>query len=249
MMPRSQADSGPVVLRNAKRTDNAQNDIQSVGSNAAPLTPDQIIHHLRTSSPHPEVVCVAEFTKFTSSQNTDLLPALWQYIVANRNSNNKEVLVAVGSAIRKYISALPMLQMGELATLLDSGSRSPLPIASEIEVAKMVYRCFESEPPAANDPQPALASNLWEVAQAYINPRVLLRDKYATAASLAILAIVSMRSSLAEPALQAVRECPYGWFKDVVRDDLGELQRAWSGKHADAASWLESKVRLVCDFN
>ena len=98
--------------------------------------------------------------------------------------------------------------MGELAVLLEAGHRSPLPIELEIEVAKMIYRNFEVHPPVVVDPQSELAQRLWEMVQAYVNPRILLRDKHSAAASLAIEAIVSMRSPLAVQAWQAAVDVP-----------------------------------------
>ena len=80
-------------------------------------------------------------------------------------------LLALRAAIRKYIAIMPMEQMGELAALLETGHRSPLPIDLEIEVAKMVYRNFEVHPPVVADPQPELAQRFWDMVQAYINPR------------------------------------------------------------------------------
>ena len=137
---------------------------------------------------------------------------------------NFTFLVGVAAAIRKYIAIMPMDRMGELAALLETGHRSTLPIDLEIEVAKMVYRNFEVHPPIIADPQPELAQRFWEMAQAYINPRLLLRDKYSAATSLAIEAIVSMRSPLAEQACQAANTCPYRWFAELVSDDLDDLR-------------------------
>jgi hypothetical protein len=104
---------------------------------------------------------------------------------------------------------MPTDRMGELAVLLESGHRSPLPIDLEIEVAKMIFRNFDVHPPVATDTQPELAQRLLEMVHAYVNPRILLRDKHSAAASLAIEANVAMRSSLAVEALQAAAQCPY----------------------------------------
>jgi hypothetical protein len=176
--------------------------------------------------------------RFDPSQHEVLLPLLWQYILDHRNSNDRDELVAVGAAIRKYVAIMPMDGMSELAALLETGHRSPLPIEVEIEVAKMVYRNFEVHPPVAADPHPELAQRFWEMVQAYINPRILLRSKHSAATALGIEAIVSMRSPLAQQACQAANTCPYRWFAELVSDDLDDLHEQWSGKSADAAAWL-----------
>jgi hypothetical protein len=73
----------------------------------------------------------------------------------------------------------------------------------------------------------------------YLNPRVLLRDKCASAASLAIEAIVAMRSPLAGIALRKATACPYQWFAELVCDEIDGLYEKWQGKNADAARWLD----------
>lgn len=231
-------------------------DPQSVPPNMTlPLAPpagnnevaaDQLLHQFADASVNPPYVllCAIELAHFDPSQRQVLLPLLWQYILDHRNSNDRDELVAVGAAIRKYVAILPMERMGELATVLESGHRFPLPIELEIEIAKMVYRNFEVHPPVVADPHPELAQRLWEMVQAYINPRVLVREKCSAATSLAIEAIVSMRSSLAEQAWLAAAACPYRWFAELVSDDLDELQERWSRKNPEAVAWL-SELRTI----
>ena len=245
-----QTDRGPLFLRNAEGPDRDTIDAQSVPSRTVPsldttadsaeFTADQLLGELTSADANPpcSLLSIIELTHFDPSQCQVLLPLLWQYILDHRNSNDRDELVAVGAAIRKYVAIMPMDRMGELATVLESGHRFPLPIDLEIEVAKMVYRNFEVHPPVAADPQPELARRLWEKVQAYINPHVLLRDKYSAVTSLAIEAIVSMRSPLAEQAWQAAASCPYSWFAELVSDDLNELLERWSRKSADAVAWL-----------
>ncbi len=245
-----QTDKGPLFLRNAEEAGRDTSDPQSVPSRSVPsldatadsaeVAPDQLLRQLTDTGANPpcSLLCTIELTRFDPSQRQALLPLLWQYILDHRNSNDRDDLVAVGAAIRKYVAIMPMDRMGELAVVLETGHRSPLPIDLEIEVAKMIYRNFEVHPPVAADPHPELAQRLWEIVQAYINPRVLLRDKCPAVASLAIEAIVSMRSPLAEQAWQAAVACPYRWFAELVGDDLDELQERWSSENRDAAAWL-----------
>lgn len=247
-----QTEEGPLLLRNVQRSDRGSIDPQLIPSNASQsfgattdsdeltLTADHLLRQLIDAVPNPSssLICTVELTRFDPSERQALLPLLWQYILDHRNSNNRDELIAVGAAVRKYIAIMPIDRMGELAILLESGHKSPLSIELEIEVAKMIYRNFEAHPPAFADPQPELAQRLWEMVQAYINPRILLRDKHSAATSLAIEAIVSMWSPLAEQAMHAAVACPYHWFAELVSDDLNDLHETWSGKNPDAASWL-----------
>jgi len=243
-------DKGPLLLRNADGPVTRTSDSQFISStksssfhaasDSAELTADELLRQLSDagSNPPSKLLCAAEMIRFDASQHEALLPLLWQYILAHRDSNNREELVATGAAIRKYIAIMPMDRMGELAVLLESGHRSTLPIDLEIEVANMVFRNFEVHPPVAIDTQPELAQRLWEMVRAYVNPRILLRDKHSAVASLAIEAIVAIRSSLAARAWQAAVQCPYRWFAELVSDDLDDLHEKWSHKHAEAAAWL-----------
>lgn len=243
-------DEGPLVLQNAQRTDRQSADPQVTpsGRSAPPavagclgkLTADQLVHDLAEAIDNApcSLLCTIELTRFDPVQRHTLLPMLWRYIINHRNSNDVDQLVATAAAIRKYVAIMPMDRMDGLAILLEPGHRVPMAIDLEIEVAKMVYRNFEVHPPTPPDPHPELAERLWEMAQAYINPRVLPRDKYPAATSLAIAAIVAMRSPLAERAWQAAHACAYGWFAELVDDDLRELHDQWAGKSPDAAAWL-----------
>ena len=80
---------------------------------------------------------------------------------------------------------------------------------------------------------------LWEIVHAYIDPRVLVRDKYSAVSSLAIEAIVAMRSPLAEAAWGKATASPYRWFAELVSDELDELHHRWLTKNVDAAAWLD----------
>ena len=245
-----QTDRGPMVLRGAERTDRPSMDPQLISActresedfygGSGELTSDQLLRQLDEAGPDApsSLLCTIELARFVPSQRQVLLPLLWEHILNHRDSNDQDELVGVAAAIRKYIAIMPMVEMGHLVTLLETGHRSPLPVELEIEVAKMIYRNFEVNPPVDEDPQPELAQRLWEMVQAYINPRVLLRNKISAVTSLAIEAIIAMRSPLAEQVWRAAIACPYRWFADLVNDDLDELQGKWESKHPDAAAWL-----------
>jgi hypothetical protein len=72
-----------------------------------------------------------------------------------------------------------------------------------------------------------------------MRPRIILRDKHATVASLSVEAIVAMRSTLAEPAVAAALATPYSWFGEMVRDNLARLSERWRAKDRRAAEWCD----------
>ena len=202
--------------------------------------PAELLNQLATSGTDVPVdlICEIELARFDAAERQKLLPLLWQYILRHRDSNSPETLAAVGAAIRKYIALMPMEEMGQLAVLLESGHRSVLPIELEIEVAKMIYRNFEVHPPREPNPHPELARLLWEMAQAYANPRLLMRDKHSAAALLAIQALVAMRSDFASNAVHLAAASPYRWFSELVADQLDRLHDRWNSANPDVAVWL-----------
>jgi len=252
-----QTEDGPLLLTDARQLNHHSADPQFTAPSVSEpddkdpaQTVGELLEQLSSAgeSLPCSLLCQIELTRFDSSQKKVLLPLLWKYITLHRNSNVRDELVAVGAAIRKYIAIMPMDRMGELAVLLESGHKSQLPIELEIEVAKMIYRNYEVHPPTVENPQPELAQQLLEMVKAYANPRNLLRDKHAAVASLAIEAIVSMRSPLAEQAWQAANECGYRWFAELVSDDIDELLDQWNNSNnPNATSWLRDLRNECCE--
>lgn len=204
-------------------------------------SPEELLAQLpkATGKVQISLICDAEALRFDQGQKDRLSPLLWEYIVANRDSTDHDTLVAVGSAIRKYIGILNVDCMAQIGSLLEAGHRAPLSLDLELEIAKMVYRKFEANPPRVPDPHPDLANRLWEMAQLYASPRLILREKYATVASLSIEAIVSMRSSLAEKCAELVSNSGFKFFKDIIGRDLLRLRDRWRAKNPEAANWCE----------
>lgn len=250
-------DYGPIVLRNAQRA-NQFNDpqlictrrIQAVSSveESDGLDADRLLAEFVTARKDvpPNTIHRIEVASFDLSGREKLTPLLWQYILDHRDSNDRIKLAAVGAAIRKYIAIMPMEHMDSLTVLLESGHRTPLSMELEVEVVKMIYRNFEVHPPNVMDSHKELAKQLWQMIEAYTDPRILLRDKYAAIASLAIEAVIAMRSTLSEKALQAALTSPFGWFAELVSDDLSELHTKWVPKNPEAAAWLQALCDRTC---
>lgn len=239
-----QTDTGPLFLYNAQSGQKSQQDPQSLSTVDHPegelATPDELLNELASFGVNAPVHLIyeIELTRFDANQRRRLLPLLWMYILRNRDDNRLETLTAAGAAIRKYIALMPMEDMGRLAVLLESGHKSVLPIELEIEIAKTIYRNFEVHPPREPNPHPELARPLWEMAQAYANPRLLMRDKHSAAALLAIQALVAMRSDFALNAVHLGAASPYRWFAELVADQLDRLHDRWNKSNPDIAVWL-----------
>ena len=204
---------------------------------------------LATGTSQLAMICDAETMILDTTRRERLSQILWKFILASRDNPNSATLIAVGSAIRKYIAMLNVNRIGEIAELLETGHRAQLPLDLELEVTKMVYRKFEANPPAQPDPVPPLALRLWEIAQEYLRPRIMVRDKYATVASLSIEAIVALRSPFAQNAISAALTTRYSWFGEKVIDDLRNLAIRWRGKNRDAADWCTDITNRIIEVH
>jgi hypothetical protein len=187
-----------------------------------------------------QFVCEAELIRFLPTEREALLGLLWQYILDNRDTDDPGALVAVGSAIRKFAAMMPMERMEDLAELIEPGHNAAPVIDVELEVAKMAYRNHEVYPPVEPNQRSRLAGELWRLAQDYLNPRFLPREKHSAVASLAIEALVAMRAAVAEQAWRAALECPYQWFGEMVSDHLATLRRFWLARSDSAVAWLDT---------
>jgi hypothetical protein len=225
------------------RTDDISSDVQTATEgteHGEPLAPDQLLSEIIKAGDNvpSNLICEAEFAIFDLQQKQVVLPLLWKYIVSHIHSKRAEELIATASAIRKYIAIMPMDRMGDLSILIAPGNHDPLPLPLELEVIKMIFRNFEVHPPEI-DPYPDLALLLLNIAKAYVNPIILLRDKHSAIAVLAIEAIVAMRSSHSLDALSVAANSQYRWLGEMVYDDLRRLRAKWASQSSAAAPWLD----------
>ncbi len=201
----------------------------------APHTPESVLAGLRDSSVtgalRRDLVIQAEFLRFSDEQNPDLLSVLWDFINASRDSREFDDLIAVGSAIRKYVANMETANIGSIATLLEAGHAGTPPLDVELEIVKMIYRSFEANPPTKPDPEPELAERVYEIATEYLRPRVFPHGKHATVAMLAVLALAAMLSKRASEALATVNMLPpaHHWFREQLRRRLINLRERWAG--------------------
>jgi hypothetical protein len=213
------------------------------------LSSGEVLHRLRSGSlSHQELrrlIIEAEAIDFESEHVVPLKVVLRDFITRYRESNDPDDLLSVGAAIRKYVAtskadeALPYT-----AQLLDAGPRAPIPLEVELELVKMIVRKLTANPPEQNDALPQLGDRLWEIADTYLNPRLLTREKYGAIALNAILGLVLLRSRHVAEVLRDVSELKATWFRQSLARRSArlheELKKGSSGAPpADLVSSLE----------
>ena len=183
-----------------------------------------------------QLIIEAEAMPFEGQGRHRLIELLKVYIEENRDSTDRNELIAVGSAIRKCVALLDSSEFGWLATLLESGHRVQPSLDAELEIAKMVFRRYSVSPPEQSDPHPQLSARLAEIASDYLRPRVFSRERFSTVAMLAIQALVIMRSEQAQAIIENVNELPFTWFRQQLRR---RMDRAVHGMEPDTAAARE----------
>ena len=214
-------------------------------------TPASVLSGLRDSSItdayRRELVIQAELLRFGEEQKPVLLSVLWDFIRAYRDSNEFDSVIAVGSAIRKYVANMKTADIGSIATLLEVGHTGTPVLDLELEIVKMIYRSFEADPPAKSDPEPELAERVYEIARAYLQLRVLPHGKHGIVAMLAVQALVAMQSERASDAIKIVNTFPlaHRGFREQLWRRLNILRERWAGHPKAIRNLSKLKVNLV----
>ena len=128
-----------------------------------------------------------------------------------------EDLVAVGSAIRTCVAALNAGEaLAYSAILLDSGARSPVPATIELELVKMVVRKLSANPPKQADSFPELADRLDDIVNAYLNRRLLARERFGAITLNAILGLALLHSRRFDRVERSLLELDVPWFRRLL---------------------------------
>jgi len=183
-------------------------------------SPEEVIEILKGGNLSPEerrtLIVEAEVIDFGAGQVDELNSLLRSFIEHYRDSARPDDLVAVASAIRKYVSTMRMGDLASVAILLDAGHNGSAPLEIEVEVAKMLVRKLTANPPGTADPEPELADRLMEIARTYLSPRLLSRDKYGAVAMNAVLALLLLRSRHVAELIQILARLDVRWFRQLL---------------------------------
>jgi hypothetical protein len=191
------------------------------------LSQAEIIAKLRVEdlgeSIERSLIIDAEGVSFSDDAKPQLCSALLGYIERRRDSQSPDDLIAVGAAIRKLVASIPSDDIQLLAPLMEAGHLAPLPLELELEIAKMVVWKLSLAPPSRPGAMPELAVALLELAQLYLNDRLLPRKGYAATALNAVLALLLMRDHVTE-VIELLGRIRSGWFLDLMVRRVANLK-------------------------
>ncbi|MGW8257807.1 MAG: hypothetical protein ACWGMZ_10015, partial [Thermoguttaceae bacterium] len=184
------------------------------------LAPDALLQTLESNTASHEekrrAIVESEVVAFPSESNETLSELLYQFIQQHRDSDNQEDIIAVGCAIRKYVTVMNHNHLSRLAVLLDAQHNATVPIEVELEITKTLVRKLSQIPPGKPDSEAQLADRLYEIVKLYLNSRLLARDKFAAVALNAILSLCMLRSDYAERVQKSLRALQLSWFTELV---------------------------------
>jgi hypothetical protein len=182
-----------------------------------------------------KLILRAEALPFRDQQAAEIAPLLWRFIEDHRASNVSADLVAVASAIRNYVATAPADQaFRAAASLLNTEGGLPLPIHLELEIAKMVVRKLVAQPSAGATCDAELARSLAELANSYLSPRLLTREKHGAVALNAVLAIVLTGDPRADEIIERARQSDVAWFQQVLGRRAARLRTDLAAQGQDA---------------
>lgn len=194
------------------------------------------------------MVIEAEVLHFAPSERNELNAVLRRFIEDYRNSDDPEDLVAVASAIRKYVATMNRDDVGTLAVLLATDQNATVPLEVELEVAKTLVRKLTAHPPEEPDSEPELGDRLADMTEAYLNARLLSREKYGAVALNAVLALLILRSRRMADLLPVLKELRVPWFTQLLVRRAARLRNDLSRRFSQvqAERYLES-LNAMCD--
>ena len=191
----------------------SRDDIESSPGELLVRLKDGSLNHLDRR----RLIVEAKVVDFELEQLGPLHTVLRDFIAKYRESNNPDDIVAVGAAIRKCVATLHADEaLSYAAQLLEAGPRTPVPVEVELELVKMIVRKLTANLPKPDDSMPELGDRLREIAETYLNPRLLVREKYGAIALNAILGLVLLRSRHGPEVLRSVSELKVPWFRQLL---------------------------------
>lgn len=183
-------------------------------------SPHEIVQRLKQATiEHEErrrLIIDAEVLSFRSGELRDLLPLLREFIVRFRHSEDLEDMVAVGSAVRKYVMNMADEDLRIFPALFDPSPTAPIAKAIELELAKAVVWRWTAQPPEVDDAEPSLASRLFDLVATYLRTRLISQKNIAAIALNAILGLLLLRSRHIPSLFELLRSLDAPWFTELV---------------------------------
>jgi hypothetical protein len=168
------------------------------------------------------MILAAEVLRFDASQTEVLKPLLRKHIDRFYTSEQGDELIAVASAVRKYVALLSVVELPSVVDLLWRERKAPA--SFEMEVAKMVTRKLTATLPEDTTPLRPLEDELMDLADGYATPRMLPKRHCGAVALDSMLSLTLLRSKHLPSLATRLRSIPINWFRATVARQARALQ-------------------------
>ncbi len=160
------------------------------------LSPAEVLAELQTpglsATRRRQLICLAEVLRFEPAQAVILRLLLRQYVDQYHDPRDKDEEVVVASAIRKFVSSLPVTDLLECQDWLKIERKMPAPL--EMEVVKMITRKLTATLPQDVGYLGPIGDLLIDLVRSYLNPRVLSKRFFGATVLDASLSLALLRS-------------------------------------------------------
>lgn len=140
------------------------------------------------------------------------------YILEQRDTLDDLERLAVLSAIRSYVSDLPVSDLADLVPLLDHEDKSPH-ISVELELAKMILRKLAANPILRIGTHEPICEMFMDVVRGALPSRQLRRKWYAAACVFSAAAIIALQSARIEEVVSLISDADT-WIRQSLQDTL-----------------------------
>jgi len=178
----------------------------------------------------------AEPVAFALDELGRLLPILREFVVRFRHSKDRDDMVAVGAALRKYAMNMPPKDLDRLHELFDPSPIAAIPCEIELELTKTLVWKLTERPPDTDDVAPDLGDRLFDLLETYLRPRLLVQKNFAAIALNAALGLLLLRSRHARTSLDRLRKLEVSWFTELVVRRARWLREDIENRFADDES-------------
>ena len=220
---------------------------------------DEIVTRLESekvgSDEFEKAILIAEITDFADDKIERLLKALGQFVSNHRFATDDDTMTLLGCAIRKYALNMPPRQLEYYVDWLSLGETQAINNRIELELVKGVLWRISYESFPSNSSYPKTITALLEIAEGYLNPRLIFQESNVSIATLAVaslfvlLTISGDSDSICE-LMQKVKNLKRDWIAELVEDDIAEAIDAISEYDVSlskklSASFGKAKANLI----
>ncbi len=217
------------------------------------LSPAEVLAELQTpglsATRRRQLICLAEVLRFEPAQAAILRSLLRQYVDQYHDPRDKDEEVVVASAIRKFVSSLPVTDLLECQDWLKIERKMPAPL--ELEVVKMITRKLTATLPEDVGYLGPIGDLLIDLVRSYLNPRVLSKRFFGATVLESSLSLALSRSPYLPELTRLLRSPCVDWLQTLVARQArvlkSKLDQRFPGERSLAARDCLSNLDVAAE--